>query len=443
MTKVTNLPREPGVYLFTNINQKVLYVGKAKDLKSRVSSYFQKSYRLEPKTEALVQKIADLNIVQTASELEALILEAELIRKHRPKYNIIQKDDKSNLYIVIRKETLEIGGQKAKLPKIITARKTDLLKNDIKYGPFTNSQNARQVLAAVRKIFPFRDCSVVKFRRYKSLNKPCLYGHLGLCPAPCLSETNLSSVSLELNRLKDFLSGRSTKIVNDYKRRMNTSAQKKRYEEAAYYRDMLRKFQYMRTSFTMPDQYIDNPNLLEDLAAKSLKQLRDVLPILDKEPTQIECYDISNLSGQEAVGAMVVGIDGRIRKDKYKRFKIRVKSTPDDTAMLKEVLTRRFLRAINSKVNDGWSLPELLVMDGGKAQVSAALDVSRSMKIDLPIIGLAKRYERIVYEWEGKLMELEIPRDNEGLKLLIRLRDEAHRYAQSYHHRLRLKRIKV
>jgi len=435
-TKVKNLPREPGVYLFKNKQEKVIYVGKAKNLKSRVSSYFQKKLILEPKTRVLVSRITDLEIILTATELEALILEAELIKKYWPKYNIAHKDDKTHLFIVIRKEN--------KLPKVITARKTDLKKSDIKFGPYTNSTTTKQILRTMRKIFPFRDCSPSKFARYQRMNKPCLYGHLSLCMAPCLAETDLKHTQREITRLKNFLLGKSSSVIRDYERLMQKASQEKKYELAAHYRDMLKKFEYVRTSFKTPDQYIDNPNLLEDIAARSLKDLKEGIPILDNEPLHIECYDISNISGKEAVGSMVVSLEGKITKSHYKRFKIKLKNQPDDVFMMKEVLTRRIQRGLEVKSKDfSWSLPDLIVLDGGKGQVSAGLEVTDSMGVKIPVIGLIKKKETLVYKNNGEFEEKNLPETNEGLKLLIRLRDEAHRFAQSYHRRLRLKKIKV
>jgi len=434
--KVKKLPREPGVYLFKNKQEKVIYVGKAKNLKSRVSSYFQKNLILEPKTQVLVSRIADLEIILTATELEALILEAELIKKYWPKYNIVHKDDKTHLFIVIRKEN--------KFPKVITARKTDLKGSDIKFGPYTNSTTTKQILRTMRKIFPFRDCSPSKFARYQRMNKPCLYGHLGLCPAPCLAETDLKHAQKEITRLKNFLLGKSSSIIRDYERLMQKASREKKYEAAASYRDTLKRFEYVRTSFKTPDQYIDNPNLLEDIAARSLRDLKEGIPILDNEPLHIECYDISNISGQEAVGSMVVSLEGKITKSHYKRFKIRSKDRPDDVYMMKEVLTRRVKRGLAAKDKDfTWSLPDLIVLDGGKGQVSAGLEVMDYVGVRVPIIGLVKKKETIVYKTNGGFEKVNLPETNEGLKLLMRLRDEAHRFAQSYHHRLRLKKIKV
>lgn len=442
--KVKDLPREPGAYMFRDSKGRVIYVGKAKSLKERVSTYFQSSISLEPKTKVMVTKVADLDFIKTATELEALILEAELIKKHKPKYNIIHKDDKSHLYIVIRSELLNVQGEQKRLPKVMTARKTDLRKDDIKFGPFTNSRTTKQILRTLRKIFPFRDCSPSKFFRYQRRKKPCLYGHLGLCMAPCLADTDLEKTQKEINRLKQFLQGKSSRVIKDYEKLMRTASSNKDYEQAASYRDILKKFEYIRTSFRAADKYIENPNLLDDLAQKAIDQLADEIPVLSEPPLKIECFDISDISGKEAVGSMVVSRQGQLEKSEYKKFKIRTKDEPDDVHMMKEVLRRRFKRGTDEgEKNKDWGLPDLIVLDGGKGHVSMGLEELKKYKVDIPLIGLAKRDETIVYKSSGKFEQLDLPDSSEGLRLLLRLRDEAHRFAQSYHHHLRLKKIKV
>jgi excinuclease ABC subunit C len=262
--------------------------------------------------------------------------------------------------------------------------------------------------------------------------------------APCLSGADLRRAHKEIVRLKRFLSGRSSGIIKDYEQLMHKASKDKKFELAAYYRDTLRRFECVRTNFKTADQYMENPNLLEDIATRALKELEAGIPLLNTVPIKIECYDISNISGKEAVGALVVSLEGRMQKSHYKRFKIRLEEKPDDVFMMKEVLTRRIKRGLAKEEKDSsWSLPDLIVLDGGKGQVSAGLEVLDSLGAEVPLIGLAKRKETIVYKADGEFKEINLLENNEGLKLLIRLRDEAHRFAQSYHHRLRLKKIKV
>ena len=442
--KLKELPREPGVYLFKNERGKIIYVGKSKRLKNRVSSYFQKNLGLGTKTQALVSRVADFDIVLTQSELEALILEAELIKQHKPKYNVALKDDKSYLYIVIRNDVITRDGKRIKVPKVLTARKTDLLPKDIAFGPYPSANTAKSILRIIRKVFPYRNCSSSKFNKYQRVGNPCLYGHLGLCQAPCVKENDMAAYKKDIKRIRRFLSGDGSTIVNEYVKRMKTASKEQEFEEAAFYRDVIKRFNYIRANFKTAEKYIENPNLVEDLARESLEELAEHIPSLTQAPERIECYDISNISGKEAVGSMVVSTDGQIDKSEYKRFKIKLKDQPDDFHMMREVLERRLKREVKPAKNvKKWKKPDLLVMDGGKGQVSVIADLMQEMGVDIPLIGLAKRQETIVYKDADGFEEINLPMDNEGLKLLIRLRDEAHRFAQKYHHYLRLKKIRV
>jgi len=437
---VENLPKTPGVYLFKNAQGHVIYVGKAKSLKNRVSSYFQKSLSFGPKTKVMVQNIANLEVIKTDSELESLILEAELIKKYKPRYNIIFKDDKSHLYIVIRNDNLVLNGKKIKLPKVLTSRKTDLQKGDIKFGPYPNARTARRIIRILRRIFPYRDCSAGKFKKYQRLEKPCLFGHLDLCTAPCLEDASIIDYKKEITRIKNFLSGKSSVIIRDYEKKMKEASKKREYEKAVHYRDTLSRFKYIRANFKTADKYIENPNLLEDLAEEALSDLVKNIEILKNKPVRIECYDISSISGKEAVGSMVVSTNGQVDKSEYKKFKVRLEPKSDDVHMMQEILGRRFKRGVEG---GGWKLPNLVVLDGGKGQVSSVLEIMQEKGIEIPVVGIAKKHEILIYKINNEFKELKLSVDSEGLKLIIRLRDEAHRFAQSYHHHLRLKKIKV
>ncbi|MBP7785763.1 excinuclease ABC subunit UvrC [Patescibacteria group bacterium] len=437
--KVESLPQTPGSYIFKDAGGKVIYVGKAKNLKSRVKSYFSVSIPSDFKTAELVSKINDLEFIKVGSEFEALILEAELIKKYRPKYNIVLKDDKSRIYIVIRDDIISILGKKYKLPKVITARKPDLRDSDIVFGPYPNNVVVRKILTTSRKIFPFRDCNYTKFAKYRKIGSPCLYGHMGICPSPCLvsEPSDLSSYKKNIFGLKKILSGNATGLIKNIKRKMQIYSQNEKFEEAAVYRDLLDKFYFVQKTFREAEEYINNPYLIDDINKKSLEEIKDFLPVLKNLPRRIECYDISNISGKEAVGSMVVSINGSIDKSEYKRFKIKFKKTPDDFGMMYEVLYRRLKRELPGSDVKSWGLPDLIVVDGGKPQVSSASDVLRDLEILVPVVGIAKKYETLVYK-EGKdFIEKTFPKDSLGMKLIIKLRDESHRFAQSYHHLLR------
>jgi excinuclease ABC subunit C len=434
LKKVNNLPRTPGTYLFKNKANKVIYVGKAKRLRDRVKSYF--SVRIQPgtKTAALVRQIHNLDYVEVSTELEALILEASLIKKHRPKYNIVLKDDKSYLYIIIRNEKVTLNGEIVALPKILYARETDLKKEDMAFGPFPNTGTTRQIIRTIRKFFPFRDCSPSKFRRYTRLNQPCLYGHLGLCQAPCIQQIALGSYKKEIKKIRNMLEGKGSSIVKKIEEEMYELSKAEKFEGAAQKRDLLQKFSFVTNKFRTADRYMENPYLVQDLAASALDDLLENIPILKAFPRRIECYDISNLSGKEATGSMVVAEVGRLNKAEYRRFKIRKKDSPDDVDMMREVLERRLKRK-------GWPLPELIVVDGGKGQVSAALDVINEYQLDICVIGLTKRFETIMYKSGKSFDKVQLERTSLGLQLLQKLRDEAHRFAKQYHLKLRKNKL--
>lgn len=432
--KIEKLPRVPGVYKFLDKNKKVIYVGKAKDLKARVGSYFQKNLDPVTKTAVLVSKIRDIKYIETMSELEAFILEAKLIREFAPKYNIIQKDDKSYLYIVIRPEKVTLNSKKLIVPKVLALRESDLGEKDIAFGPYADTTTTRYVVRSIRKIFPFRDCSVAKFNRYEKQKQPCLYGHIGLCQAPCTGSISVESYRKEVKRVEKLLSGESVWLLKTMEKEMQKQSKNENFEEAARLRDAINKFEYVRQRSTAIQKYLDNPYLADDLRRKSLQELSENVPVVLWPPNRIECYDISNISGKEAVGSMVVAIEGQLKNSEYRKFKIKRKNIPDDFAMMNEVLHRR--------LRNDWDMPDLILVDGGKGQVTAALKALDKENLDIPVIGLAKKLETIVYFDGEQFCELNLQKENEGLKVLQRLRDEAHRFAQDYHHKLRLKKIK-
>jgi len=439
LSKVKNLPKVPGVYMFKNSNGEIVYVGKAKNLNNRVGSYFKNKLDINSKTWQLVQTIHNIDFIEVASEFEALILEASLIRKFDPKYNIVLKDDRSYLYIVIENEKLKKDGISIILPKLVLARRRDL-KNGVKaFGPFPESNTAKNVLYTLRKNIGFRDCSSVKFQRYSKQNKFCLYGHLNLCQAPCLLGNNTSLYKKEIKNIERILSGKSSVLYKYYESQMNKASNRQDYETAKIFRDLLKKLDYIRIDFKATQSYLDNPYLIDDIIDNSLSELVKNLPILTDKPKRIECYDISNLSGKEATASMVVTTNGRIDKSEYKRFQIKLKDSPDDFEMLREVLRRRF--SLEKEKNQKWSTPDLIIVDGGKGQVSAVLNVLNEKQLKIPLIGIAKRYETIIYFDKGEFKEARLDRTNEGLKLIQRMRDEAHRFSRRYHHLLRLKKL--
>lgn len=438
--KVRELPQTPGVYIYKDKKGEVIYVGKAKNLKSRVSSYFRLNLDKKSKTHALVQNVHSMDYIKVESELEALILEAELIKKYMPVFNISLKDDKSFLYIGIRDVKENAGGKSISIPTVETFRRGDIDKYRYYFGPFPNGKTVKQLVRALRRLFPFKDCSPAKFRKYQKLGAPCLWGHLNLCPAPCVyGESVMGGYRKNVKTIRDIFSGKTVGLIGRYQREMKKYAGDREYEKAASLRDLLQRFEYVRQSFRLPGDYIENPYLLDDLAREALESLVSFLPFLKDLPVKIECYDISNISGKEAVGSMVTAINGRIDKSGYKRFRIKAKQTPDDFFMLYEVLFRRLSHESDER-KKSWGLPSLIVLDGGKGQLSSGLKVLEKLNLDVPMIGLAKNKETIVY-YDGGFHEINLPLDLPGMRLVINLRDESHRFAQKYHHLLRSKKI--
>lgn len=436
--KLNNLPTVPGVYKYFDSEGNVIYVGKAKNLRNRVKSYFRYKFDEDTKTKALVENIHDLEYIEVSTELEALILEEKLVKKFQPRYNILLKDDKSFLYIVLRNDPVKAGEGIVNFPVIFSARKTDLKENDIYFGPYPRAEVAKYVLRNLRKVIPFRDCSKTKFRNYQKLGQPCLYGHLGLCQAPCNSKITPKDYLKDISKVKKFLDGKFKKIIEDIYSEMKDASKNEEYEKAAKLRDIIKKFEYLTINTSKIDSFVENPLLIEDIISNALDNLQKYFPILKEYPERIECYDISNLSGKEATASMTVALNGRLVNREYRRFKIKFKDTPDDYSMMKEVLKRRFKRSL---IDDSWKLPNLIVLDGGKGQLNIGNQVLQEMGIDVAMISLAKREETLIYMDKGEFNEIKLPRTDEALKLIQRLRDEAHRFAKKYHHQLRVKKL--
>lgn len=407
--QIKSLPKQPGVYIFKGINGQVLYVGKSINIQKRVASYFQ-SKDLGPKTTKLVSLIADISNIKVFSEFEALLLEANLIKKYQPFYNSVAKDDKSHLYIKI------ISGN---IPLISTTRAKVAGKKDFLVGPFQSAKTARDSLKLIRKIFPY--C------QHKKARKPCLYVHLGLCPYPYNSNTSQKEYQKTVRKIKKLLSGQSQILIKQLTREMKISSQNQKYEQADVIKKQIEKLQLLFTTFRMPHEFLQSPNLVDDLKKARLNNLKDILN-LENIPQRIECYDISNILGKYATGSMIVFEEGEPKKSQYRRFKIKF-ATNDDYQMIREVLIRRF--------KNDWPKPDLIVIDGGRGQLNVALKTLADFKLDSAAIALAKKREEIYIP--GKKEPVSLPKDNDARLMLEALRNEAHRFAISYHKLLRSK----
>lgn len=433
------LPHTPGVYLFKNSRDKIIYVGKAVDLRNRVSSYFQNAGRLLPRTKLLVSKISDLDFVRVESEIEALILEANLIKKHRPYYNVRLKDDKDYLYIKITKE---------EFPTVVLARSRDLKGAKKYFGPFPDSRAARTTYKLLRKLFPYRTCQV-------GVGKACFYYHIGMCLGPCIGAVDKKTYQQMIRRLIHFLEGKKDLVIRELTWDMNNASRKLNFERAAQLKRQVESINYVTQQTRLISQYMENPNLVEDLKEEALAQLAEAINLPGRHLTRIEAYDNSNIQGANPTSSMVVFTRGEPDRSQYRKFMIKTVKGIDDYAYMREVLTRRFKRL---KVNPYQKLnlrdrkfldinadesfeavPDLIVIDGGKGQLSAAHKVLTDLNLPLPVIGLAKRLEEVYLP--GKPEPLRLEKDSAALKLLMYLRDEAHRFALRYHRKLRTRSL--
>ena len=416
--KKEQVPHGPGVYIFQDKAGRILYVGKAVDLRTRVSSYFSgKSDNI--KTEDMVENIASLETIKVLSEIEALILEANLIKKYLPPYNIKLTDDKDYLYIKIT------GGH---YPKIITARKNELSDAKKYFGPFPSSRVVRDTLKKLRRIFPW--CNGTG-NRAKGIMKsrPCFYYHLGLCPGACVGKISRQDYNKIINRFSRFMEGKTDTLLHELKREMEKYSQKTMYEQAQTIKKTIDGLQYLMQSTSIKG-YLENPNFLEEQNKFSLESLQNDLG-LNKISERIECFDISNISGKNATGSMVVLTAGELDKSQYRKFKIQLAGKPNDVAMMREIIRRRFK-------HQEWPMPDLIIVDGGRGQANVVNDELRTMNYVLPVFGLAKKMEWL-YRPDGNVIRL--PHSSFALRLLQKIRDEAHRFAINYHRKLRSKML--
>lgn len=410
------MPKKPGVYFFLDKTDSVLYIGKAKNLLDRVSSYFAKPDNLSPKTYSLVTQIVKIKVIIVESELESLLLEANYIKKFKPKYNIKLIDNKAYPLIRINKN--------AQFPSLTITRNENDPKS-IYFGPYPDSKGLRQVLRMIRKIFPYQ--SVLNHPK-----KTCLYYHLNLCSCPPVfnSPYDKKQYKKAIAHIIDFLNGKTKKVVSDLEKERNLLSSQEEFEKAAKTQIKIDLIHKITQPFHMPFEYETNPNLRIDLRTQELEELMQVLKnnqVNVSKLNRIECYDISNTFGKNPTGSMVVLTNGEIDKSQYRKFSIKTQG-PNDFAMMEEMLSRRF--------KNDWQLPDLLIVDGGKGQITAAKKILVNYSLNIPLIGLAKREETII---TSDFKEIRLPKDSKALQIVMRLRDEAHRFAITYHKKLRSK----
>ncbi len=545
--EVRCLPQKPGVYVFSDDKKKILYIGKAKKLKNRVKSYFQKNRELTPSKQFMVSKIASIDFTVTDTENEALLLETSLIQKHKPPYNIMLKDDKYWQYIVIDKSGIWTQLKTVRRPEF--NKKSD----NVYFGPYTSGQAVKETIRTIKKIFPI--CLKPPREATPKNPKPCFNYHLGRCAGPCMGSVSPEDYSTVFDEIKQFIQGSRSDLIAKLKHKMKSHSDRQNFEAAGRVRDQiialekLDNKQKVVINTTLPidiastfydgcnvsvnlfkirdrkltdkiNTIIKNPHLTEceileaflekyyssttdtpkqiivgnksriqktvlnipitvamrgkkaqliKMGAINAKEYLDkkinnlVLPIkknksalnelkhalsLKKVPYRIETYDISNIYGKFAVGAMVVMENGLMKSSDYRKFKIKTLNTPDDPRMMAEMLERRLLHIVakHSKneisnkptKNHGFDrVPDLIVIDGGRTQLNASLKILNKLGLRIPIIGLAKREEEIYTTNNDKLIKLD--KSSLALKLLMLGRDEAHRFGITYHRATRNK----
>jgi excinuclease ABC subunit C len=426
--KLAQLPHKPGVYLMKDRFGTVIYVGKARDLRKRVSSYFQPSRRMgwDLKFNALVEAIHDLDVHAVRSEPEAILLEGRLIKEFQPRYNISFRDDKRFPLVKVNLND--------PIPRFtLTRLRTE---DGARYfGPFPNGSALRNTLTLVRRQFNLRGCRPLT--PGPSDYKHCLYGHLKFCTAPCIGNVTQAQYRAQAEAACDFLDGQCHELSDRLEEEMRKAAQAREYERAAELRDMLADLKrttsktkaFVRTPYSLPVAIHPEQDVADLAQALGLPQAPEV----------IEGFDISNISGTLAVASMVRFIHGRPDRVNYRRFQIKSVTGQDDFACMAEAVRRRY-RRLMAEAGGNLGLPGLIVIDGGKGQLNAAIKELAELGVSgVPVIGLAKEFEEIYRPGEGE--PLRLPHETGALKLLQRVRDESHRVANTYNARLRLRKI--
>jgi excinuclease ABC subunit C len=422
--KVREFPQRPGVYLLKDAQGRVIYIGKAKSLRARAGSYFLKAAAEERRTAELVREIADIDYIEADSEVDALLVEARLVKDTQPKYNQELKDDKTFPYLEIH--------TREDFPRVEFTRQPSERGTKL-YGPFASASGLRGAIQVLQKIFKFRTCSLdiaegdEKWRWFR----PCLLASINQCTAPCNLRVTKDDYRRDINRLRMFLDGKKTTLLEQLRSEMAAASKELRFERAARIRDEIQMLETLDNRGELDTH--EQPEVFYIDPKKGLAGLKKVLK-LERQPRTIEGVDIAHLGGGETVASVVQFIDGLPFKPGYKRFKVRSVRGVDDFASIHEVVARRFQRLDA----EGEAFPDILLIDGGKGQLSAGLAAFAALDLQPPtVISLAKREEEIYLA--GADAPLRLSRHSYALRLLQYVRDEAHRFARHYHHLLRRK----
>ncbi len=424
--KAKTLPRAPGVYLMKDDKGRVIYIGKSASLRDRVGSYFQASTKLEHKKSGLLDHVVDFDVVQTDSEVEALLAENRLIKDIQPKYNARLLDDKTFPYVMITTDEDFPGVYITREPRT---------KGVKLFGPFTSVYALKEAITLLQKAFKFRTCTldIREGDDKRRFFRPCLLYPIKQCTAPCAAKIDKKTYREDIFRLVRFLEGDKASTIAEMEKEMLKASKALDFERAARLRDEIKALRGLgaragkgEQEFWQPEAFITNPQ-------EGVQRLQEAIGI-DTPPRIIEGIDIAHLHGDEMVGSKVCFIDGVPFKDGYRRYKIKHGQGNNDYLSIQEVVSRRYREAAEG--NELY--PDVILIDGGLGQLHAALDVFKTMNVKPPmVISLAKKEELIYIQ--AKAEPIRLPRNHAGLRLLQYIRDEAHRFAQHYHHILRRK----
>ncbi len=424
--KLRTLPDEPGCYLMRDHNGKIIYIGKAASLRKRVQSYFRNHTKraAAPKIRSLINSISDFDIVILKTEAEALLTEGKLIKEYCPHYNTLWKDDKR--FMMIRVDVQH------PFPNLVKCR---IKKKDgaAYFGPYTSSMAVKVAIEFLERRFGLRRCRprVPDMDTYKH----CSNDIIANCSAPCIEKVSPEEYRERVLEVCSFLRGERMEMLKELRAEMELMATEHRFEEAAALRDVLL---HLHRVVKEKARVRKTSKMKQNEAQQGLKELKKQLK-LSTEPRVIECFDISNISGTNSVASMVCAVDGIPSPHRYRRFRIKTVKGADDPRSMAEVVRRRYARLLK----EGKPMPELVMVDGGITQLRAAkAELVRLGLENLPVVGLAKRYEEIVWDYKHNAGNLFLPHQSLGLIIVMRLRDEAHRFAITYHRELRRQRIK-
>lgn len=445
--KIRALPGLPGVYLFKDREQRIIYIGKAASIKKRLKTHFLQCKKAHQSARnltgvktynngfskggssrhgMLLNNIADLDYILTSDESTALLLEAALIKRYNPRYNVLLKDDKSypRLKLTLNED----------YPRLLIVRK---IKPDgaLYFGPYTNAKLLREAFKLMRRVFPLRTCQKIS---RQANQRGCLDFHIGQCIGPCLDSGRKREYLAIVEELRLFLEGKQKELIELLKSQMKRSAAEKDYENAARIRNRIQALSVVSGQGRHSDKALSAyPGRIPVVTPLQIEELRSLLK-LPHALRIIEAFDVSNTSGKEAVGSMVSFIDGKPSKDRYMHFKIKTVHVIDDYSMMREIVSRRYRRLLSER----GIFPDLIIIDGGKGHLAASKAELRALKIiNIPVIGIAKNPDKI-YTHERKDPVL-LGKFAQALLFCERIRDEAHRFAISYHRLLRRKGISV